>query len=93
LPEYRIFETRTFQKDLDGLGPAAARRIRSALEGRIYPVLRTNPRAAPSASRLREWDPPTWRIRVGAWRIFFEIDDEERIVFLTAAEHRKDAYR
>jgi mRNA interferase RelE/StbE len=42
---------------------------------------------------LRDWDPPTWRLRIGTWRIFYEIDDEKQIVFLTAADHRKDAYR
>jgi mRNA interferase RelE/StbE len=93
LPDYRIFETRAFRKDLERLGPAAARRIRATLEGRVYPVLRLTPRALPSAARLRNWEPPTWRIRVGSWRIFFEIEDGERIVLLTAADHRKDAYR
>jgi mRNA interferase RelE/StbE len=93
LPEYRIFETRTFRKDLDRLGPAAARRIRSTLEARVYPILRRTPRAVPSAARLRDWEPPSWRIRVGNWRIFFEIDDADRIIFLTAAAHRKEAYR
>lgn len=34
-----------------------------------------------------------WRIRIGSWRIFYEIDDENRIVILIAADHRKDAYR
>jgi len=42
---------------------------------------------------LRDWGPPTWRIRIGSWRVFYEIDDEKQIVFLTAADHRKDAYR
>jgi len=93
LPEDRIFETRIFQRDLEGPGPAVARRIRSVLEGRVYPILRLTPRAVPSAARLRDWEPPTWRIRVGSWRIFFEIDDMDRIVFLTAADQRKDAYR
>jgi mRNA interferase RelE/StbE len=93
LSEYRIFETRAFQKDLDRIGPAPARRIRALLEGRAYPLLRANPRQVPSAARLRDWDPPTWRIRIGSWRIFYEIDDAERIVSLTAADHRKDAYR
>jgi mRNA interferase RelE/StbE len=93
LPEYRIFETRTFEKDLQHLGPTAARRIRSTLENRAYPILRETPRAVPSSARLRDWEPPTWRIRIGTWRIFFEIDDENRIVFLTAVDHRKDAYR
>jgi mRNA interferase RelE/StbE len=93
LPEYRIFETRTFQRDLDRLGPGSARRIRTALERLAYPLLRANPRQVPSAARLRDWDPPTWRIRIGSWRIFYEIDDGERIISLIAADHRKDAYR
>ena len=93
MSDYHLFETRTFQDDLDRLGTAAARRIRLTLERRVYPLLRAGPRQVPSAARLRDWEPPTWRIRIGSWRVFYEIDDEERIVFLTAAEHRKDAYR
>jgi len=93
LSEYRLFEARTFQQDLDRLGAAAARRIRATLQGRVYPILRATPRQAPSAARLRDWEPPTWRIRIGKWRVFHEIDDDQQIVFLTAADHRKDAYR
>ena len=93
MSEYRIFETTGFQRDLVGLGPEAAKRIQNALANRVYPVLRAAPRELPSAARLQDWDPPTWRIRIGTWRLFFEIDDEKRVVFLTAADHRKDAYR
>jgi mRNA interferase RelE/StbE len=93
LPEYRIFETRTFQKDLDRVGHAPARRIRATLESRVYPLLRATPRQVPSAARLRDWDPATWRIRIGSWRLFYEIEDGERIASLIAADHRKDAYR
>ena len=93
MSEYRLFETKTYQRDLDRLGATASSRIRTTLESRVYPVLRAMPRNVPSAARLRDWDPPTWRIRIGSWRIFYEIDDEEQIVFLTPADHRKDAYR
>ena len=92
LSDYRLFETRTFQTDLDRLGAAAPRRIRLTLEGRVYPLLRAGPRQVPSAARLRDWEPATWRIRIGSWRVFYEIDDEKQIVFLTAADYRKDAY-
>jgi len=93
LPEYRIFETTGYQRDLASLGPEEAKRIQSTLAKRVYPVLRAAPRDVPSAARLKDWDPPTWRIGIGSWRLFFEIDDEKRFVFLTAADHRKDAYR
>jgi mRNA interferase RelE/StbE len=93
LSEYRIFETDGFLRDLKDLGPAAAARIRSTLEHRVYPVLAAAPRQVPSAARLREWEPPTWRIRIGQWRVFYEIDDAKSTVLLIAADHRKDAYR
>ncbi|MGH9363997.1 MAG: type II toxin-antitoxin system RelE family toxin [Thermoanaerobaculia bacterium] len=93
MSEDRLFETRNFQHDLDGLGPSISKRIRDTLQERIYPILRATPRQVPSAARLRDWEPPTWRIRIGSWRIFYEIDDTNRIVFLIAAGHRKEAYK
>jgi mRNA interferase RelE/StbE len=93
LSDYRLFETATFCRDLLRLGPEVSRRIRATLEKRVYPVLRVTPRQAPGVARLREWEPPTWRIRIGSWRIFYEVDDENRVVFLTVAAHRGEAYR
>jgi mRNA-degrading endonuclease RelE of RelBE toxin-antitoxin system len=91
LSEYRIFETSTFQRDLKKLGEAPERRLREALRRRLYPVLEATPRQAPAAARLRDWEQPTWRVRIVSWRILYEIDDAKRIVFLMAADHREDA--
>ena len=93
MPEYRIFETTTFERDLRRLGEAAERRLKAALADRFYPLLRVSPRQVPSAARLQDWEPPTWRIRIGQWRVFYEIDDKKAIVFMTAVDHRKGAYR
>ena len=90
---YRIFETAAFRRDLTRLGETPERRLREALRRRLLPVLRATPRQAPTAARLRDWEPATWRVRIGPWRVFYQIDDAERIVFLPAADHRKDAYR
>jgi len=38
--------------------------------------------------KLKELEPATWRYRIGAWRFFSEIDEDDRIVLLTAAAHR-----
>ena len=47
----------------------------------------------PEYQAPEELGTPTWRYRVGEWRFFYEIDAAERIVFLVAADHRKQAYR
>ena len=92
-PPYRIFETRQFSKDLARLGAAAQKRIEAKLRDYIYPLLRENPCFGPNIKRLKNWEPPTWRYRVAEWQFFYEVDDKERIVFMIAADHRKQAYR
>ena len=34
-----------------------------------------------------------WRIRVGAYRILYDIHDDRLIIVIVRASHRKDAYR
>lgn len=92
-PPYRIFETRQFLRDLARLGPQAQRRMESKLRAYVYPALRESPQIGPNVKRLKNWEPPTWRYRVGDWRFFYEVDDRARIVFMVAADHRKEAYR
>jgi mRNA interferase RelE/StbE len=92
-PPYRIFETRQFSKDLAHLGAAVQKRIEAKLRDYVYPILRQNPYFGPNINRLKNWEPSTWRYRVGGWRFFYEVDDEEGIVFMVAADHRKQAYR
>jgi len=92
-PPFRIFATRQFSKDLASLGPAVRVLLEAKLRDHIYPVLSENPDWGPNMKRLKNWEPPTWRYRVGDWRFFYEIDATERIVFLVAADHRKHPYR
>ena len=36
---------------------------------------------------------PAWRIRVGAYRVVYEIRDDRLLVLIVAIGHRKDVYR
>jgi len=38
-------------------------------------------------------DVPGWRIRVGRYRVVYEIDDSQKIVTVLKIAHRKDIYR
>ncbi len=90
---HEIFETRQFSFDLARLGPAVQKRLEAKLRKSVYPILRENPFSGPNIKRLKNWEPPTWRYRVGDWRFFYEVDEKHKIVFMTVADHRKDAYR
>lgn len=93
MAKYRVFETTTFQEDLARTDRAGLGRLRKKLEEQIYPLLRNEPRFGPNIKRLISWEPPTWRYRIGAWRFFYEVDDEEKIIYMTAAAPRGRAYK
>jgi len=93
LADYRIFETETFQQDLARLSRSGLGRLEGKLQEHVYPQLRDEPHYGPHIKRLKEWTPPTWRYRIGSWRFFYEIDEKDKIVFMTASDHRSSAYR
>jgi mRNA interferase RelE/StbE len=48
--------------------------------------------ALPVAGRV-QGEEDAWRIRVGEYRVLYEIKDATRIIDIVAVRHRRDAYR
>jgi len=92
LTNYRIFETGQFQKDLRRIGISGQPKVAQKLRDFVYPQLREHPHFGPNIKKLRGFDPDTWRYRIGAYRFFYEIDEDKKIVFMLAASHRSVAY-
>lgn len=92
MARYRIFETTGFRGDLAQLTRSGLSRPHEKLRESIYPRLGEEPHFGPHTKRLKNWDPPTRRYRIGAWRFFYEIDEEHDLVLMTAADHRSSAY-
>lgn len=92
MSEYRIFETEQFQKDLRALAKAGQRKIETRLRESVYPELRRHPQVGPNVKKLKDYQPETWRYRIGVWRFFYEIDEREKAVFMIGASHRGSAY-
>ncbi len=53
-------------------------------------ILKEEPRP-PGAIKLK--GEPAWRIRVGKYRIVYEIDDKRRLITISAVGHRREIYR
>jgi mRNA interferase RelE/StbE len=92
-PEYRIFETDRFIKDLQEIAVSLQVTFKGKLRKFVYPQMNQQPHFGPNIKKLKGWKPDTWRYRIGSWRFFYEIDEEEKIIFMIAAEHRSRAYR
>lgn len=90
--EYRIFETEQFAQDLRRIARAGHADVVRKLHDIVYPRLKQHPHFGPHIRKLKNYEPETWRYRIGAWRFFYEIRDREGIVMMTAASHRGSAY-
>jgi mRNA interferase RelE/StbE len=93
LTNYRIFETNRFQKDLILITKSGEAKLSEKLKAYVYPQLKTHPHFGSNIKKLKNYTPPTWRYRIGSWRFFYEIDEQEKIVFMIGAHHRSRAYR
>jgi mRNA interferase RelE/StbE len=93
LSEFRIFETAEFLQKLDKLPAGASRFVRMKLTEYVYPQLRQDPFLAPNIRKLKGYAPPTWRYRVGKFRVFYLVDQAEQIIFMLSVDDRRDAYR
>ncbi len=91
-PAYEIWETHQFQADLRILAKSGQARLIKKLRTVVYPQLKARPHFGPNIKKLKDYTPDTWRFRIGAWRFFYEINEEEKQVWLIAAAHRGVAY-
>ncbi len=83
---YRVRLTSTAEKERKQLPVPLRSRIDSVIEG-----LKTNPRP-PGVAKLSGSD-NDWRIRVGDYRIVYEIDDSAKVVTVWRIAHRREVYR
>jgi mRNA interferase RelE/StbE len=83
---YNVLLERTAEKDLA--------RLSHDLHDRIIETIKTlahNPR--PSGCRKLSGTKNDWRIRVGDYRVIYEIADVIRVVRVHRVRHRREVYR
>lgn len=90
---YRIFETEGFLADLEQDFEGRRDKIKKKLREHVYPQLKKSPDFGLNIKKLRHYNPPAWRYRIGSYRFFYQINHEEKIVIMTVAEHRRQSYR
>jgi mRNA interferase RelE/StbE len=83
---YRIETTREAERDLASLPSSVIKRV----DARIL-SLETNPR--PRGAKKIEAGGGLFCVRVGDYRIIYEIDDVNLVVVVSRVEHRAEAYR
>ena len=85
MPKYAVRFVRSARKDLEALPDAAVARIFPRIE-----ALADDPRP-PGCKKLRGAR-DLWRIRIGQYRVIYQIDDPVLVVEIRAVGDRKDVY-
>ena len=83
---YRIIVSQSAEKEMGKLPAHVNRRIEVAIN-----ALANNPRPH-GCKKLKGTYEPTWRIRVGDYRIVYSIDDAIKIIDIRKVGHRKNIY-
>jgi mRNA interferase RelE/StbE len=81
---YAVFILRRAQKELAQLPLETYRRVLEAIRG-----LAEDPRP-PGCLKLTGRE--GWRIRVGRYRVIYEVDDSEQTITVLQVGHRRDVY-
>lgn len=85
MSRYAVQLARSARKELAKLPTKSQDRIVKAIE-----ALQDDPR--PHGSKKLKGSEATFRIRVGDYRVVYEIHEKEVIVLIVRIRHRKDAY-
>ena len=89
---YRIFLTNEFLKQLKKIDSRIRKGLEKKIEEYISPQLKQEPHFGKNVKKLRGYVPETWRYRIGSFRLFYIIDETEKIVALISIDDRKDTY-
>ena len=84
---YSVILDSRVQKDLRSLEPSILKRLDAAIR-----KLGVNPRPAGS-QKLQGRTRKGWRVRVGDYRILYQIHDDRREVIIYKIGHRNEVYR
>jgi len=92
LSNYRIFETSEFLKRIQKLSKRDKDFIQKKLTQHVYPQIKEEPHYGNNIKKLVDYDPETWRYRIGKYRVFYVIDRSDKIINILSIDLRKDAY-
>ena len=92
MAKYEVFIAVEYDKQLKNLPKNDPALIEKKMTGYIIPQLKSEPHFGSNIKKLKNYDPPTWRYRIGKYRIFYEINDESKEVDILTILQRRDAY-
>ena len=88
--EFQIAETDTF---VSKLSDPKFSKVYKKISDYVYPQLRENPFFGSNIKKLKGDFEGLYRYRVGNYRIFYKIENNQVLVIILDIDDRKDAYK
>ena len=89
LNRFEIAETETFQRSIS---KKEISKIYNKITTYVYPQLRINPFFGKNIKKLKGEFKDVYRYRIGEYRLFYQIDEKQILIFIMDIVKRKDAY-
>lgn len=89
LNRLEIAETETFQSSIS---KKEISKIYNKIKTYIYPQLRSNPFFGKNIKKLKDEFKDVYRYRIGEYRLFYQVDEKQILIFIMDIMKRKDAY-
>ncbi len=88
--EYKIAETDLFQSKLKD---RQFSHLQKKLTDYVYPILKKNPFFGPNIKKLKGEFDGLYRYRIGKYRLFYLVRENELLLILVDIDQRKDSYK
>ena len=89
LNRLEIAETETFQRSIS---KKEISKIYNKIKTYIYPQLRSNPFFGKNIKKLKDEFKDVYRYRIGEYRLFYQVDEKQILIFIMDIMKKKDAY-
>ncbi len=86
--DYQIAETKNFEK----IKSKIESKVYLKIVNNVYPQLRTNPFYGTNIKKLKGEFEGYYRYRVGNYRLFYIIENDKVLIFITDFRHRQSSY-
>jgi mRNA interferase RelE/StbE len=90
---YDLFETDEFLECIDRLQKRDKALVQTKLREYVYPQIKSEPHFGVNIKKLKGYSPNTWRYRIGHYRVFYTIDENDQLILLLVVENRDKAYK
>ena len=92
MTNYKVFIAEEYDKQLKKISKNDRALVERKMKEYVIPQLKSEPHFGSNIKKLKNYESPIWRYRIGKHRIFYEIDDTSKEVNILTISPRKDAY-